>query len=218
MSAPGPHPDPPPGFDSMVLPLALRSMHREVRQAAIGPWYRLHATGLRALYFGRRRRFRFDDPKGKVGVLYMAADEHGAFIETLGQSFCAGKTVRGFRCVSDLELGGRALARIRTRRRLRLVDLTGEGLSRIGADERLCSGDYRIAQRWSRAIHGHPSRPDGLLYRARRDPSRISAALFDRARPPLAVTALGTLMDPENRALRDRILSTYGVGLLLVPR
>jgi len=217
-SAPGPHPDPPTGFSSTTLPFGSKSVHREVREAAKGPWYRFHATGLEALHFGRRRTFRFDDPRGKFGVLYAAADEHGAFIETFGQSLHAGKPVRGFRFVSDLDLEGRALACIRARRRLRLVDLTGEGLPRIGADERLCAGDYRVAQRWSRAIHAHPSCPDGILYRARRDPSRISAALFDRALPRLAVTPLSTLMDAENRALRDRILATYRLGLLLLPR
>ena len=216
MSALGPHPDPPTGFASMAPPFASKSVHREVREAAKGPWFRLHAGGLDALHFGRKRRFRFDDPSGKFGVLYVAVDEHGAFIETFGQSLRTSKP--GLRFVSDLDLEGRVLARVRCRRRLRLVDLTGEGLSRMGADDRLCSGDYRVAQRWSRAIYAHPSHADGILYRARHDPSRFSAAIFDRARASLHVSPLGSFMDPENRSLRDRILSTYHVGLLLLPR
>lgn len=217
MSPPGPHPGPPTGFASMALPLASKSVHREVREAAKGPWFRLHAVGLDVLHFGRKRRFRFDDPKGKFGVLYVAVDEHGAFIETFGQSFRVSAPVLGFRYLSDLDLEERVLARIRCRRRLRLVDLTGEGLSRMGADDRLCSADYRIAQRWSRAIYAHPSHPDGILYRARHDPSRLSAAIFDRARTRLVSSPLGSLMSPEHRSLRDRILSTYHVGLLLLP-
>ncbi len=180
-----------------------------------GPWFRLHATGRGALYFGRKHVYRFDDPKGKFGVLYAGCDEHCAFIETLGQALSPPLPAGAVRYVTDADLERRELARIRTYGRLRLVDLSGAGLARMGADARLCSGDYRVAQRWSRAIHEHPSRPDGLLYPARHDPSRAVVAIFDRARTKLDSTALGTLMTPRNHALRDGILATYGLGLLL---
>ena len=37
-------------------------------------------------------------------------------------------------------------------RPLRMVDLTGEGLARIGAHETLCSGPYDAVRPWSRAL------------------------------------------------------------------
>jgi len=214
--APGPHPDPTDDFDSLELPFISKSVHVAARNRSVGPWFRLHATGHGALYFGRKRTYRFDDPKGRFGVLYAGADEHCAFIETFGQVLGPPLPAAGVRYVTDGDLERRDLARIRTSGKLRLVDLTGAGLARMGADARLCSGDYRVAQRWSRAIHEHPSHPDGLLYPARHDPSRAVVAIFERARSKLVSTALGTLMIPRNHPLRDRILSTYGLGLLIM--
>ena len=70
---------------------------------------------------------------------------------------------------------------IETTEPLRLVDLTGPGLPRLGADARLADGDHQVSQAWSAAFHGHPDRPDGILYRARHDPSRFAVAIFERA-------------------------------------
>ena len=97
---------------------------------------------------------------------------------------------------------------------MRLVDLTGSGLATIGADNRLASGDYRVAQRWSRALHEHPAEPDGLCYRSRLDPSRASAVLFERAAAVLEVEPQGSLWAPRHRVLLADILDTYDVALV----
>jgi RES domain len=65
--------------------------------------------------------------------------------------------------------------------------LTGPGLAQLGADERLCAGDYTIAQRWSTAFLHHPQKPDGLYYRSRHDPQRACAALYPRRKRTLRV-------------------------------
>jgi hypothetical protein len=120
--------------------------------------------------------------------------------------------------VIDLaELRSYGLARIVSQRPLRLVDLTGAGLAQLGADERLVSGAYPIAQRWALALHRHPDRPDGLHYRARHDPSRMSAALYERAAPDLEAEPLGCLSDLQHRALLANILDAYRLGLLVDP-
>ncbi len=97
---------------------------------------------------------------------------------------------------------------------MRLVDLQGEGLARLGGDSRLISGSYETAQRWSRALWIHPARPDGIRYRSRHDPSRISIAVFDRAGRSIRAAAWGGLLDDDRRAVLGRILKTYGFGLL----
>ncbi|MBI2920220.1 MAG: RES family NAD+ phosphorylase [Planctomycetes bacterium] len=196
---PGPHPDPPANLHALRLPL---------RRLKAG-LFRFFPGGRSPLHFGRKRLFRFDDPRGRFGVLYAAEDEPCAFIETFGQALR-----HGFLFVTDRELLGRDLVRIRPRRPLRLVDLAGPGLVSLGADARLGAGDYRIAQKWSRAIYEHPARPDGLLYPARHDPSRIAVAIFDLAASCLASAPLGHLMLARNAALRSRILLTYRIGLL----
>ncbi|WP_437593755.1 RES family NAD+ phosphorylase [Sorangium sp. So ce1000] len=194
----GAHPDPPLDLATRPLPVAL------FRRS----WFRIHWLALDPLHFGRSGDNRFDPPDGEFGVLYAGKDAQCAFIEVFGHA-------TGMRFVEQIELAARGLARIAPRRPLRLVNLTGEGLARLGADARLTSGEsYRAAQRWALAIHDHPRRPDGIAYAARHDPSRICAALFERASVELEVTQLGSLADPAHAALLARILDTYKFGLV----
>jgi len=83
----------------------------------------------------------------------------------------------------------------------------------LRADARLTSGAVAVAQRWSAALHRHPERPDGLVYRSRHDPERRCAAIFDRARDALDATDLGGLLEPNARLLAA-ILKTYDFGLV----
>ena len=174
-----------------------------------GPWYRIHRLPHDPLHFGHAVLHRFDDPDGEFGVLYAALDEHGSFIETFGLDRLGSGGV-----VTARALAQRGLARVVSSRPLRLVDLTGGGLARVGADARLCSGEHRVARQWSRALWAHPSQPDGLLYPARHDPSRPCLALFDRARDAVAAEALGSLAEPRHVRLLAAILDAYGFGLI----
>ncbi len=194
----GPHPDPPSDLAARTLPV------RSTRRA----WFRIHRLAFGPLFFGRSGDNRFDAPAGEFGVLYVGADAHCAFIETFGHA-------TGVRVVDRQELAVRGLTRVLPQRPLRLVDLTSDGLARLGADARLTAGEsYEPPHRWALAIHEHPKKPDGLLYTARHDPARICAALFDRAEPVLRVAPLGSLGDPAHDTLVGRILDTYDFGLV----
>ncbi|MGH9749928.1 MAG: RES domain-containing protein [Candidatus Polarisedimenticolia bacterium] len=138
----------------------------------------------------------------------MAADEHGAFIETFGQS-------TGCNTVTMNALACRVLTRVETRRPLRLIDVAGRGgLARIGADARLCSGDRAIARRWAQALRGHTASPDGIHYPSRHDPSRAAAALFDHAATALRAGSPTPRSAPKNPALLGRVLEDYGFALI----
>jgi hypothetical protein len=188
-------PEPSKRFHSIKLPIS--EVDRE--------WYRSHSTRRRAIYFGRNRAYRFDAPDGEYGVLYVGAYAHVAFIETFQ---IAG--IHPF--VTESELKRRSLARIHTRRPLRLVNLGESGaLTRIGADARICVASYGVSQRWSRAIQSHPEQPDGILYRPRHDPSRLAAAFFDRIADQVTAENLGTWLDQRTTA---EVLDTYGVALV----
>jgi hypothetical protein len=80
---------------------------------------RIHPSADAPLYFGQAPRNRFDAPAGEFGVLYVAADAHGAFFETFGHE-------TGVRFVTSAELGKRCLAVITPARALRLADLRGK--------------------------------------------------------------------------------------------
>lgn len=162
LSQPPAHPEPPDTLAECALAI------REVE----GPWYRIHRKAHGPIYFGSSLDNRFNAPAHQFRVLYIARHEHGAFIETFGQD-------TGVRVVAQTELALRNISLLDCRT-LRLIDLTGPGLARIGADNRLCDGDYQIARRWSLALWNHPTKIDGLLYRARHDPAQECAAIYDR--------------------------------------
>lgn len=192
------HPDPP-------ADLAERQPHlQEVSRS----WIRIHRLDRDPLHFGRSGTHRFDDPLREYGVLYMAEDAHGAFIETFGRQL-------DVRSITPQQVSARALSSIQSSRGLHLIDLASSGgLARLGADGRLTSGDAVIAQRWSRAFWQHPTKADGISYRLRHDPDRRGCALFDRAREAVTASPQGSLYDPGHRAELGSILDTYGFSLL----
>jgi hypothetical protein len=193
------HPEPP------ADPASLRLLIRRVSRR----WRRIHLRGRDALHFGKQPRHRFDAPAGEFGVLYVGGDVHCTFIETFGHD--TGRVP----FVTEAELRAREIAIIRADGKLRLADLRGEGLARIGADAALTSGtDYGLSRRWARALYDHPRRPDGILYRARHDPARTSAAIFDRAASRLSTRSGGCLVDAVHEVLLSDILETYKYGLV----
>jgi hypothetical protein len=194
-ATPGPHPDPPSDLANRRLPIAVIP--------AGTPWCRCHRSIHEALYFSRSRLGRFNAPGGEFGVLYVGADVSCAFIETLGQA-------TGENVVTRSALSARTLTRVEARRPLRLVDLRGAGLARLGADGRLCTGDHANGQRWSRELWQHPALPDGLLYRARHDLDLSSTALFDRVANELDAFKIVDFIDYP---LLHAILDYYGFEL-----
>jgi hypothetical protein len=78
------------------------------------------------------------------------------------------------------DLGFLTMSSLVTPRAARVVDLTGQQLAGLGLDARVFAGDRSVARAWSRAFHEHPDRPDGILYRSRRDPSQLALALYER--------------------------------------
>lgn len=199
---PGPHPAPPSDLNARRLPIV--QLNTDL--------FRLHRIDRDPLHFGRAAQFRFDAPDGAFGVLYVGDGPGCAFIETFGRLGGA------LRLVTDRELAGRGLVRITSRRPLRLVDLTAVGLRRLDADNWLCTGDYRIAQRWSAALHNHPDQPDGVRYRSRHDPSLVCVAICERAGDLLNVEHLSTLIDTQHARLLADLLDIWDFGLLVTTR
>jgi hypothetical protein len=194
---PGKHPEPPADLHARRLPT------RAVRNALT----RIFQRGRAPLFFGRTVDNRFDAPSRQFGVLYAGNDPHCAFIETFGSA-------GGARFVTQDELRGRGLADVLPRRPLKLVNLSGSGLSRLSADARLTHGDHDVAQRWSLALYEHPEKPDGLWYRARHDDSRFAVALFDRARTLVeARVRYSDLGHARAAAMVSNLLDHYDLAL-----
>ena len=197
---PGEHPEPPsdlatrePLLDEMPVGAILS---------------RLHAKGKNPLSFGRTGGNRFDSPDFTYGVLYSGLDEYCSFIETYGQT-------TGIRTVTERALDGRHLAHLELLCPMKLIDLSNSGgLARIGADSRLFSGSHSIAQRWSAALRGHPSKPDGILYPARHDAARNACAIYECPPSVFEPHAKGSLLEHQHSALLGAILDCYGFALI----
>lgn len=196
-SRPAPHPDSPEDLASRKLPLV---------QLEIA-WFRIHKSQYSPLYYGYSGRNRFDAPKGEYGVMYVGADSCGCFIETFGWQ-------TGYQVVAISELRLYSMSQLQSQRQLSLVDLTGSGLARIGADARLCNGEHRLAQKWALSLWSHPENVDGIYYRARHDPSRYCAAIFDRAQADITIAQTQSCWSDDFRETLAYILDTYEFGLV----
>lgn len=200
--AAGPPPLPPEDFADLPLEVGTVPSGRVL--------HRIHRRKHDALHFGREadpvRRQRWDAPDASYGVCYLAQEDHIAFAETLLRDL-------DLRAVYEEDLRVRALAAVEIRRPLRLAEMHGKHLGPMRADASAVQGPYATTWAWSKALHDHPSAPDGIRYRARHDDSGLSLALFDRAADALE-TASTPLLDPGMAEVLGRWLDRYGVGLI----
>ena len=188
-------PPPPDNFNQRELPCIITQ----------GPWLRLNNAGYSSsLHFDRSGNGRFDGPCQGYGLLYVG-DQYSAFIE------CFGRTFEG--AVTVIALRNRNLFEIKSDRSLKLADLTGPSLAKIGIDARISSGDYEYCRTWGQAIWEHPEQVDGIRYRSRHDDNTYSIGLFDRVRNYLQEENLGNLYD-NHPSLLGQILEHYDYVLI----
>jgi hypothetical protein len=201
---PGDHPLPHPELHTQE-PLVFTLTKSEVL-------YRHHQKIHDPIFFGMTGRYRFDDPNcpsaGSFGVLYAGADPECCLLESCGAT-------TGVPAVSGAYLDARQIARIELTENLRFIDLVEPGgLTSIGADGRLVTGSYVVAQQWSAALRNHPTHADGIRYRSRHAPERIAYAIYTRPPVTFAVSSMGSFTDPANEDLFKLILKTYKLALI----
>ena len=166
---------------------------------------RIHRSELGPLFFGSTGGNRFDDPTKIYGVCYLATTLEGAFAETCLRS-------AGTRFVAMTFLEARSFSEVEVTAPLRLVSLHGPGLAQIGATGAVTSGPHAVAQQWSRAIHDHPTAPDGIAYRSNHDNGQICVSLFEHVVNRLAPAGTPQPMTMDRVRLAG-LLARYKVGL-----
>jgi len=111
-------------------------------------------------------------------VLYGASDVDGALSETVFHDV----PVRGTKRVLYRKLLHRLIVALVPDRDLTLVDLTSDGLRRLGVTrEELIASDsrsYPDTASWARALHAHPKHVDGLLWVPRQRDTSLAIVLF----------------------------------------
>ncbi len=190
------HPEPSLDLSSIELPIKI--IHDLL--------WRIHQSNFNAIFFGKTRANRFDAPDRSFGVMYLGLDAYSCFTETFGQQ-------TGNNFVTLEELSKNSIAKIKMHRAVKLIDITGAGLARIRADNRLTTGPHALAQRWAKAIYNHREKVDGLYYRTCHDPSWYSIALFDRLEKSIEVVNSMPLIAKEFSPTLAKILDHYHFAL-----
>jgi hypothetical protein len=125
-------------------------------------------------FWSRRGLWRFDTPEGRFGILYIGEDLETALLEVFGDSWL------NSRVLSVAELRLYEVQAFEANAELRVADLTGKNLNRLGTDASLfASTDYLLTQEWSRQLMIHPQARDGIRYHSRKNPKKFDYALYD---------------------------------------
>jgi hypothetical protein len=99
-------------------------------------------------------------------------------------------------------------------RELKLIDLSGAGLTMIGADSRIITGsNFPLSQSWSQTLYEHPANVDGLYYRSCYDPSRFCVMLYENRVKPADLQeqriTQNNLLDESFATTLQQILDEY---------
>lgn len=169
---------PSPPADIQTRKLEIREVHPStlLRIAWDNPGHPL-------LNFRATRANRFDAPDSSYGTLYAAGSLDVCFAETLLRGDVKNQPlVGGNTFIPETELQKRTVVTLDGSEPLRLAVLAGAPLKRLGGDASVTSvAPYDVPQQWSKAIHAHPEKVDGFIYKSRHLNDKEAVVLFDRA-------------------------------------
>lgn len=188
------HDEPLAGFPRFSLKAA-RTLWRVVRDG-YGPWW-----------FSSSMEGRFDLPKPD-GTCYLASDDLGALLETLGPGLEPGGIVP-----ASL-LAGRQLRALRVPRPYPLADTLARRATKWLTSEISTSTPYHLPQAWARAFRRHGFM--GIRYGIRHSTSRRHFCLAIFGPSGEGSWSKGRQV-PISRSVRDRLRKTHGVVLFDIP-
>lgn len=182
---------PPKGFESR--PLALTDI------PAGTVWRRLYQSRFPdPLGYGLGPS-RFSDPEtglvppARFGVVYLGSSLKVCFLEAILRDRGVGRI--GAFPIEWAELEAWTCGELRIDSPLRLVNLRGDGLVRMGLPtDAVRSSSQVLGRVWSRAIWSHDARPDGIAYESRLN-GETNIAVFDRALAKVSAIATPRLVD-----------------------
>ena len=164
-----------------------------------------HASG--EPYFGYWGISRFDAPDKKYGTCYCGQTLDAAIAETILHDEMP---VDGTSSIRQEEFEKRFLvtyADVPSEGALRLADLTGANLKRLGGDNNLSAETpYGVTQLWGVAVHSHPANVDGLMFVSKNLNDEKIVVVFDRARAKLGPPTYTPLKDVKGLAASTKRL------------
>ncbi|USJ00822.1 RES family NAD+ phosphorylase [Xanthomonas prunicola] len=133
-------------------------------------------------YFGKHAANRFDDPNKRFGTCYCGQQLDTALAETVlhdelpenGQFRIRNEDIENRYLVTFAEGSDDGI--------LRLADLTGANLKRLGGDNTLSAENpYDVPQKWGAAVYAHSEKVDGFIYISKQLNDKKAVVIFDRA-------------------------------------
>ena len=203
----------PPQNDTVDMALTdpsavLKSQHLPITPLE-GTLHRIsHQKFADPIYWSRRGRYRFDSPTAKYGVLYTGRTFETALLEVFGDQWVTLRiTAREFLKEFDV-------CEIRLERRLKVVNLSGKQLNRLGTDANIFAAfAYDVTREWASFFMDHPDAPHGIRYPSRKNQRLHNFALFSAPEAIAAVTITRRypLLDYPHLF---RLLQSYKVALV----
>ena len=142
---------------------------------------RMSRAPSREPFWSKLRRYRFDDPKGRFGVLYAGDAIETSFAESVIHERAVFQNGAYVLELADF-LSRQPVWYAATKTHLQLVDLSGAHLKALGLNNDISAGQaYGESQQWSRAVHQASPRWDGIRYVSRQHNRRYAFALFERS-------------------------------------
>lgn len=196
----------PPPADFHELPL-------KIKKVSVTTLKRIgrHASG--EPYFGKHASNRFDDPAKAFGTCYCGQQLDTAIGETVLHDELPEKGQ--FRMRQE-DIDARYLVTFGTGDEngvLKLADLTGANLKRLGGDNSLSADHpYDVSQQWAAAVHAHPGNVDGFLYVSKQLNDKRAVVVFDRARKKFGVCTYTPLAKAAGLAQAKRRLGIVTIA------
>lgn len=171
-----------------------------------------HASG--EPYFGKTGGNRFDAPGCSTSSAEFAACYLGYSLPVaIAESILHDEMpVNGKFEIANTTLTGKLVYTFKTGSNLRLLQLTGATLKKLGGTANLSGSiNYAITQQWALAIHQNPQNLDGFIYMSRHLNTEKAVILFDRASAKMAVDRSTTLTTTPGFAASARKLGIIGI-------
>lgn len=200
--------EPPKGFDSR--PLVLSDV------ATGGVWRRLYQSRFPDPLGYSFDPSRFSDPEvslfppARFGVVYLGSNVKVCFLEAILRDRGVGRT-QAFP-IEWAEIEAWTCAELRIDEALRLVDLRGDGLVRMGIPTDVArASSQELGRLWSRAFWSHDAKPDGIIYDSRLN-GETNIAVYDRALAKLSAITTPQLV--ECRAELANIIIDFDLAIV----
>jgi hypothetical protein len=167
--------------------------------------FRIHRTSHAPLRFGTTADAgRFSAPAGQYRTCYFGLSIEAAFSETLLRNPTN-------RLLATTDLAARSISTGHLTRQVRLAQVHGAGLKRLGISTATVHGSYPACRQLALALWNHTLKIDGIEYRSRFDNDELCIALFDRASDAVVIDYTEGVMDDPHRL--GELLDKYDVGL-----